>query len=65
MSDQQHTEEGQRQRAKRLREQIESLKLGRPIQPPVHGQSLREQIEERAHKASGNQFGEYDESSEP
>jgi hypothetical protein len=47
MSDQ-HTQEGQVQRAKRLREQIESLKSGRSIEPPGHGQSLREQIEERA-----------------
>jgi len=47
MSDQ-HTQEGQVQRAKRLREQIESLKSGRSAEPPGHGQSLREQIEDRA-----------------
>ena len=64
MSDQEHIQEGQRQRAKRLREQIESLKSGRPAQSEVHGQSLREQIEERAHKAGGNPFGERDASGE-
>jgi len=60
MSDQQHTQEGQRQRAKRLREQIEGLKSGLPIQPPVHEKSLREQIEERASPARANRFGEDD-----
>ncbi|MGA2879841.1 MAG: hypothetical protein ABSG13_12895 [Bryobacteraceae bacterium] len=47
MSDQ-HTQEGQVQRAKRLREQIESLKSGRPVETPGHEKSLREQIEDRA-----------------
>jgi hypothetical protein len=52
MSDQdsQHTQEGQVQRAKRLREQIEGLKSGRPIEPPGHEKSLREQIEDRANR---------------
>jgi len=44
----QHTQEGQVQRAKRLREQIESLKSGRPVETPGHVKSLREQIEDRA-----------------
>jgi hypothetical protein len=46
MSDQ-HTQEGQVERAKRLRAQIENLKSGQPA-PPGAGKSLREQIEERA-----------------
>jgi hypothetical protein len=46
----QHTQEGQVQRAKRLREQIEGLKSGRPVEPPGHEKSLREQIEERANQ---------------
>lgn len=61
MSDQ-HTQEGQVQRAKRLREQIESLKSGRPIPAPAHGKSLREQIEERAHEARIQPAEERDES---
>jgi hypothetical protein len=52
MSDQnssdQHTREGQVQRAKRLREQIEGLKSGRRDQAPGHQKSLREQVEDRA-----------------
>ena len=56
MSDQQssdqHTRDGQVQRAKRLREQIETLKSGRPSQPlPGHAKSLREQIEERRQRS--------------
>ncbi len=47
MSDQ-HTKEGQVQRAKRLREQIEGLKSGQRSEPPGRAKSLREQIEERA-----------------
>jgi hypothetical protein len=47
MSDQ-HTQDGQVQRAKRLREQIESLKSGQRSEPPGRAKSLREQIEERA-----------------
>jgi hypothetical protein len=31
-----------------LREQIESLKSGRPVETPGHEKSLREQIEDRA-----------------
>jgi len=50
MSDQ-HTQEGQVQRAKRLREQIEGLKSGQRSQPPGRAKSLREQIEERAEEA--------------
>ena len=47
-----HTLEGQAQRAKRLREQIENLKSGTQPEPaPDHQKSLREQIEERAKKA--------------
>jgi hypothetical protein len=59
MSDQ-HTQEGQLQRAKRLREQIEDLKSGRRTQPAAHGASLREQIEDRA-----DQVRQQDESHEP
>jgi hypothetical protein len=47
MSDQ-HTQDGQAQRAKRLREQIERLKSGSAIEQPAHIQSLREQIEDRS-----------------
>jgi hypothetical protein len=60
----QHTREGQVQRAKRLREQIESLKSGRSIDPLAgdppagQGKSLREQVEDRA-----NRVRERDESS--
>jgi len=54
MSDQhgsnEHTREGQVQRAKRLRDQIESLKSGQRAEPPGHAKSLREQIEERANE---------------
>ena len=62
MSDQdsQHTQEGQVQRAKRLREQIEGLKSGRRIEPPGQEKSLREQIEDRA-----NQLRQQDKSQEP
>jgi cell division protein FtsB len=49
-SSQEHRWEGQVQRAKRLREQIEGLKSGRSA-PPGHTESLREQIEERARHA--------------
>jgi hypothetical protein len=47
MSDQ-HTQEGQVERAKRLRAQIENLKSGQRSAPPGPGKSLREQIEDRA-----------------
>jgi hypothetical protein len=43
-----HTQEGQVQRAKRLRELIEDLKSGKPAGKPDHPPSLREQIEDRA-----------------
>jgi hypothetical protein len=63
MSDQhssdQHTQEGQVQRAKRLREQIEGLKSGRRGPAPAHEKSLREQVEDRA-----EQVRERDESQE-
>jgi hypothetical protein len=49
-SSQEHTQEGQVQRAKRLREQIEGLKSGR-TGPPGHTESLREQVEDRARQA--------------
>lgn len=55
-----HTLEGQAQRAKRLREQIENLKSGKPSERPEKNKSLREQIEERAneiHKGEGNSEG--------
>lgn len=61
MSDQdssdQHTQQGQIQRAKRLREQIENLKSGR-VEPATHPKSLREQIDERASKNPANPAGE-------
>lgn len=43
-----HTLEGQAQRAKRLREQIENLKSGQAPEQPAENKSLREQVEERA-----------------
>ena len=69
MSDQegsdQHTRDGQVQRAKQLREQIETLKSGRPSQPlPGHAKSLREQIEERANEASTHPAAGRDQSPE-
>jgi hypothetical protein len=43
-----HTQQGQNERAKRLREQIERLKSGRPEEDrPDKPKSLKEQIEER------------------
>jgi hypothetical protein len=63
MSDQ-HTQEGQVERAKRLRAQIENLKSGQhPV--PGRGKSLREQIDERAHEAPDGRTGQQDESREP
>jgi hypothetical protein len=63
MSDQQasdqHTREGQVERAKRLRVQIENLKSGQRSAPPGAVKSLREQIGERA-----EQVRERDESRE-
>jgi hypothetical protein len=64
MSDQ-HTQEGQIQRAKRLREQIEGLKAGRQVETPGHEKSLREQIEERAAEGSTNPTRQRDASHEP
>lgn len=57
MSDQhssEHAREGQVQRAKRLREQIESLKTGQGSEAG-HPKSLREQIEERAEEVRQNE----------
>jgi hypothetical protein len=48
--EQEHAREGQIQRAKRLREQIEGLKSGRRGPAPGHEKSLREQVEERANQ---------------
>ncbi|HTC90087.1 MAG TPA: hypothetical protein VK686_17385 [Bryobacteraceae bacterium] len=64
MSDQ-HTQEGQIQRAKRLREQIEGLKAGRPVEAPGHQKSLREQIEERAGEDRAKPVRQLDASNEP
>jgi hypothetical protein len=47
MSDQ-HTQDGQAERAKRLREQIERLKSGSATEQPAPIPSLREQIEDRS-----------------
>jgi len=58
-SSDQHTLEGQVQRAKRLREHIEDLKAGRPIETPGHPKSLREQIDERANDSPANPGGEW------
>jgi len=46
-----HTLEGQVQRAKRLRQQIEELKSGERPGPVSRPESLREQVEERAQEA--------------
>ena len=44
-----HTRQGQTERAKRLRQQIENLKSGVPRpDSPEHQKSIREQVEERA-----------------
>ncbi|MDP9339031.1 MAG: hypothetical protein M3P45_09200 [Acidobacteriota bacterium] len=46
-----HTQEGQIERAQRLRQKIENLKDGVPDDPSSsEGKSLKEQIDERAHK---------------
>lgn len=46
-----HTQEGQVERAKRLRSQIEKLKSGQHAEPADHKPSLREQVEDRAEEA--------------
>lgn len=46
-----HTQEGQVERAKRLRTIIDNLKSGQQAQPADHKPSLREQVEERAIEA--------------
>jgi hypothetical protein len=46
--DQSHTEQGQIERAKRLRNHVERLKQGQPEPAtPKKGKSLKEQISER------------------
>ena len=45
-----HTQQGQIERARRLREQIEKLKSGKP-DGESDGQSIREQVEKRARKS--------------
>lgn len=45
--DQSHVEQGQIERARRLREKIEQLKSGAPPQEPGAKKSLKEQIAER------------------
>ena len=47
MSEQTHNEQGQIERAKRLRNHIERLKRGEPEPPSSHkGKSIKEQIAE-------------------
>lgn len=46
-----HTQEGQVERAKRLRNLIENLKSGQHAEPEDHKPSLREQVEDRAKEA--------------
>ena len=46
--EQSHTEQGQVERAKRLRDRIERLKQGAPEPPPpLKGKSIKEQIADR------------------
>jgi hypothetical protein len=40
----------QEERGKRMREEIERLKAGRPIKRPDRVKSLREQVEERSNR---------------
>jgi hypothetical protein len=48
-----HTEQGQIERAQRLRQVIERLKDGGPLdESSSEGKSLKEQIEERAREAA-------------
>jgi len=48
-----HTQQGQNERARRLREQIERLKSGRSDDDrPGKPKSLKEQIEERSREVS-------------
>ena len=53
-----HTLEGQVQRARRLREQIENLKSGSRPEKPDQNKSLREQIDERAEEIRKREQGE-------
>ena len=50
-----HTQQGQIERARRLREHIEKLKSGQPAEEPSQAKSLREQIEERARKVQDSE----------
>jgi hypothetical protein len=43
-----HTEQGQIERAQRLRAKIDRLKKGIPDEQPGRSESLKEQIEDRA-----------------
>jgi hypothetical protein len=43
-----HTEQGQIERAQRLRAKIDRLKKGIPDDQPGHPESLKEQIDDRA-----------------
>jgi hypothetical protein len=47
-----HTEQGQIERAQRLRQKINQMKQGVPStdETPAHSPSLKEQIEDRANK---------------
>jgi hypothetical protein len=54
--DNSHTQEGQNQRAQRLRQVIENLKEGvAPEDSPSEDKSLKEQIDERAREAAARQ----------
>lgn len=51
-----HTEEGQIERAQRLRQKIENLKEGIPdVKSPSEGKSLKEQIDERSRETAKDQ----------
>ena len=45
-----HLEEGQAERARRLREKIDSLKTGVPARKPDEPKSIKEQIAERVNE---------------
>jgi hypothetical protein len=47
-----HTEQGQVERAQRLRAKIDRLKKGIPDEEPGRPESLKEQIEDRAAKVN-------------
>lgn len=50
-----HIQQGQIERAQRLRRVIEDLKEGHTEEPPSTGKSLKEQIDERANALVQNQ----------